>query len=727
VPGAESLGRLVHMRRNTSGPKSLPYLAALIGLPLFLIGNPGYAQDRPNVLIFYTDDQGTLDAGCYGSKDLKTPVIDALAADGVRFTRAYAHTVCCPSRALLMTGRHPQRSGIDSWTQGNMKSKHGVNMFRTEITIAEALKQHGYHTGLVGKWHLGSAATHGPTKQGFDSFYGLRGGFIDNYNHFFLHGSGFHDLYRGTTEQFEPKRYFPDLVVREAKQFLASANKSKQPFFLCVAFNIPHYPEQAGTEFQNAYASLSEPRRSYARMISTTDSRIGKVLATLDALKLRDNTIILFASDNGHSAETSQIRTDNHKSGLPKGHNYGANGGGGNAGKWRGNKGTFFEGGIRVPAILSFKGRIPKGITRDQAVSVADFYPTILDLCGIKAPAVQLDGKSLIPVINSSKAPSPHPVMHWQWMGKWAVRQGNWKLISEGKKIILANLADKHPEQINHAAAEPTLVAELTNLHRAWAKDVMPTPRKAPFRGILRKAGVDPRNVEPWPALSSQKRRAWRSGSAVIFSFAGEVPTRFKIPRLATAIKSVDWRGDRRSVGAVQPEIQHWLLTTKSLPQGLKPLVILQTEGPPALHIDSMLLSPDATGIITMHASAARVSGVKLRFEPQPQKNTLGYWVDLGDYAAWRVQVTKAGNYDIEILQGCGKGQGGSSAVVSVGTKTVPFEILETGHFQNFVRRSVGKVAIPAGNHAVEVRIRNIAKNAAMDLREVRLIPAGSR
>ena len=255
----------------------------------------------------------------------------------------------------------------------------------------------------------------------------------------------------------------------------------------------------------------------------------------------------------------------------------------------------------------------------------------------------------------------------------------------------------------------------------------MPTPRKAPFRGILRKAGINDRNVEPWPALSSQKRLAWRSGSAVIFSFAGEVPTRFEIPRLATSIKSVDWRGDRRAVGAVQPEIQHWLLATKSLPRGLKPLVILQTEGPPAIHTDSTLLKPDATGVITMHASKARVSGAKLRFEPQPHKNTLGYWVKPDDYAAWRVRITKAGNYDVEILQGCGKGQGGSSALVRIGTKTVPFEILETGHFQNFVRRTIGKVTIPAGNHAVEVRIRNIAKNAAMDLREVRLIPAGSK
>ena len=153
---------------------------------------------RPNVIILFTDDQGTLDANCYGSKDLFTPTIDALAKTGIRFTQAYAHTVCCPARALLMTGRHPQRSGVNNWTQGNLKSKRGLNMRLDEVTIADALHTAGYKTGLFGKWHLGAAADSGPTKQGFDEFFGLRGGFIDNYNHFFLHGGGFHDLYRGT-------------------------------------------------------------------------------------------------------------------------------------------------------------------------------------------------------------------------------------------------------------------------------------------------------------------------------------------------------------------------------------------------------------------------------------------------------------------------------------------------------------------------------------------------
>jgi arylsulfatase A len=143
----------------------------------------------PNVVILFTDDQGTLDANCYGSDDLITPNIDKLAATGVRFTQAYAHTVCCPARAALMTGRHPQRGGVTDWMQGSMNGPQGRNMALTEVTLAEALREAGYRTALFGKWHLGAHKDHGAEKQGFDEFFGIRNGFIDNYRHYFLHGS----------------------------------------------------------------------------------------------------------------------------------------------------------------------------------------------------------------------------------------------------------------------------------------------------------------------------------------------------------------------------------------------------------------------------------------------------------------------------------------------------------------------------------------------------------
>ncbi len=432
-------------------------------------GVPYAVAERPNVVILFADDLGTLDANCYGSKDLYTPNIDALAADGVRFTQAYAHVVCCPARAMLMTGRHPQRANVNSWQQGDARGKPGLNMFLSEVTLAESLRAAGYRTALFGKWHLGAAFTHGPTKQGFDEFFGLRDGFIDNYNHFFLHGGGFHDLYRGTEEVFARGKYFPDLMTAETLRFL-EANRDR-PFFLYVPFNIPHYPEQADEKFAERYSKLPEPRRSYARVVSTTDDRMGRILAKIEQLGLREKTIVVFMSDNGHSAESAKISVQGHTSGYPKGHNYGANGGGGNTGKWIGHKGQFLEGGIRVPAIVRYPGHLPRGVVRDQAITACDWLPTILELCDVKPSGAKLDGASLLPIIRDN-APTHHRVMHWQWQQNWAVREGDWKLIQTRGNPLLVNLAEEQPERKNHAAEQPQRVEQLRAMHEAWAREI---------------------------------------------------------------------------------------------------------------------------------------------------------------------------------------------------------------------------------------------------------------
>lgn len=347
-----------------------------------------------------------------------------------------------------------------------------------EVTIAEALKEHGYRTALFGKWHLGATPGYGPNEQGFDEFFGHLGGFIDNYKHAFLHGKDFHDLYRDREEVFENGKYFPDLIVREAHRFL-EANKGR-PFFMYAAFNVPHYPEQADPKFTEMYKDMPMPRRSYAAMVSTTDDRIGRILAKLDELGLRDETLVIYMSDNGHSTENSRNED---------GTNYGANGGGGNTGRWRGAKGSLLEGGIRVPAVISLPGRIPQGEVRGQAVINADFFPTILDLCGIPQPKHKIDGKSLLPILKSARAPSPHKVMYWQWQGHWAVREGDWKLIVGGRdstgkfsphpqrsgrmpRVFLGSLAEDQPELNNHADEHPEIVQRLTTLHNQWTQDV---------------------------------------------------------------------------------------------------------------------------------------------------------------------------------------------------------------------------------------------------------------
>ena len=450
----EAFHEEVKISRITRWPRPT-FVTAALGL--FLILGLARAAERPNVVIFLTDDQGTLDAGCYGSNYLRTPHIDELAATGVRFTQAYAHSFCCPARAALLTGRHPQRSGVNAWLQGNMGDpEKGVNMALEEVTLAEGMKGAGYRTALFGKWHLGAHRDHGPTRQGFDEFFGIRGGFIDNHTHYFLQGDGHYDLYEGTRQVRAKGRYFPELVEERAIEFL-DRNKDR-PFLLYLALNTPHYPEQPLEKHLKLFEKLDEPLRTYAAFMSTTDDTVGRVVGKLEALDLRRRTIIIFMSDNGHQSYQSydffQVKVDGHASGFPKGHRFssgdGPNDGGGNTGKWAGHKGTFLEGGIRVPAIISYPAKLPSGKVRKQAVTAMDWYPTLLELCGIKPPAAKLDGRSLLGVIRDGTAPSPPPALYFQWQNTGAMREGDWKLIRGPPRdgqgtLTLHNLADEQP------------------------------------------------------------------------------------------------------------------------------------------------------------------------------------------------------------------------------------------------------------------------------------------
>lgn len=439
------------------------------------------AADKPNVLILFTDDQGTLDVNCYGATDLHTPNIDKLAETGVRFTQAYAHTVCCPSRAALLTGRHPNRGGVQNWLQGDRNGSDArlTNMFPSEITLAEVFKEAGYKTALFGKWHLGAKVGHGPLEQGFDRYFGHLSGFIENYRHHFMHGKGYHDLYNDNQEIWRKGEYFPEMMVDEAVKYIGE--NSDDPFFVMVSFNLPHYPEQPEGQFKDAFADLEMPRRSYARVMATVDNQIGRILAQLDDSGIRDNTLVIFSSDNGHSEENNNgVSVDNHTSGYPKGYYYLANGGGGYTGKWIGHKGEFLEGGVRVPMIVNYPKALPSGETRNQVVTLMDWMPTLVDLLELPKPDVTLDGRSMISIFNNSTAPTQHPVLYFDWQDKWAVREGNWKLISllnrqtQKRSYALHNLAEENPEVNDHVAAHPTLVAHLKKLHADWEKEVKP-------------------------------------------------------------------------------------------------------------------------------------------------------------------------------------------------------------------------------------------------------------
>ncbi len=430
-------------------------------------------QKKPNVIVILTDDQGSIDLNCYGSTDLVTPNMDRLAKEGVRFTQFYsAASVCSPSRAALLTGKTNLRAGL--WgnvpVPANADKLKKYGMPTEQITMAEILKTNGYFTALVGKWHLGHKPHTLPNGQGFDYYFGHHGGCIDNYSHFmFWSGPNMHDLYQNETEIQRPGEFFPDLMVSEIKDIIDK--KHNEPFFIYWAFNAPHYPYQGEPKWLEHYKDLPTPRKEYAAFVSTEDERIGQVLDYLDKTGQAENTIVIFQSDHGHSTEERAFW------------------GGGNAGKYRGSKFSYFEGGIRVPAIIRYPGVVPENQVRNQLCMEMDWFATIAELTGTDISKINIDGKSIMPVIESNSAKSPHDVVYWQHgsyddnIAQWVVRQGDWKLIGNAKerkregeikedKLFLSNLKMDISEKENLAEKYPKEVKKLKALHDKWIKGV---------------------------------------------------------------------------------------------------------------------------------------------------------------------------------------------------------------------------------------------------------------
>ena len=428
----------------------------------------GAEARKPNVVVIYTDDQGSIDVNAYGAKDLVTPAMDSLCRDGVRFTQFYAAAaVCSPSRAALLTGRVPVRAGVP----GNVSSHPGGRgaLPADQVTMAEMFKAAGYATAHIGKWHLGFTPPTMPNGQGFDYSFGHMGGCIDNYSHFFYWvPPNRHDLYQNGKEVWRTGEYFPTLMVEEAAKFM-EANREK-PFFMYWAINLPHYPLQGTEKWRRRYAHIKdEKRHKYAAFMSTMDEAIGDLLEEIDSLGLRDDTIVVFQSDHGHSVEERTFS------------------GGGNSGPYRGAKFSLFEGGIRVPAMIRWPGRIPAGEVRDQFAVSVDWLPTLAEYANVPLPKRKLDGKSLAKVIHLGRAQSPHTEFHWMSTGsnpQWAVRKGDWKLIGNprdptrksplGKddKLFLVNLSLDVGEQKNLRYTHPDELKRLKSIHDRWVKDL---------------------------------------------------------------------------------------------------------------------------------------------------------------------------------------------------------------------------------------------------------------
>jgi len=426
------------------------------------------AADRPNVILIYSDDQGWADLGVYGSTDLHTPTLDSLAHSGTRFTQFYsASPICSPSRASMLTGRYPQRAGLPEMAS----SQEGVEgMPGKQYTMGELFKDAGYATAHIGKWHIGYTPETMPNAQGFDYSFGFMGGCIDNYSHFFYwNGPNRHDLWRNGKEINKSGRFFPDLMVEEASTFMEQ-NKTT-PFFLYFAINVPHYPLQGEQKWLDYYQQkgVASPRDKYAAFVSTMDEKIGLLLAKLNDLGLADNTIVIFQPDQGFSKEERTF------------------GGGGSAGIYRGSKFSLFEGGVRVPAIISWPGHIPQNAVRNQLAANIDWFPTLAEYCHLPLPDRKLDGKSLVQVIQNEKERSPHNMFYWQSGGgkdnpQWAVREGDWKLLHnpmqakkeelDGESLMLINLQQDPAEKQNLSQAYPEQVKKLKEKYEHWLNEV---------------------------------------------------------------------------------------------------------------------------------------------------------------------------------------------------------------------------------------------------------------
>lgn len=438
-------------------------------------------SQQPNIVILFADDLGYGELGCQGNSEVPTPHIDSIAANGVRFTDGYvAGPNCSPSRAGLLSGRIPTRFGYEFNPTGAFNEKPGFGLPASEVTIAETLQNAGYTTGLIGKWHQGGTADYHPLRHGFDEFFGFL-----HEGHYFVPPP-----YRGVTTMLRRKalphgqtgrwvgnkgliytdhmdgnepdydadnpiirggqpiietEYLTDALTREAVDFIDRHND--KPFFLYLAYNAVHSPLQGADAYMEEFSHIEDiHRRIFAAMLANLDDSVGAVIQKLRDSDLEENTIVFFLSDNG--GPTRELTSSN----LPL----------------RGSKGQMYEGGLRVPFMMQWKGRIPPARVYEKPVSSFDIYATAAaNSDGVVAPE-QVEGVDLIPFVTGSNSARPHETLFWRQGGKSGLRHGDWKLVRMGGRTTAGNaewelydLARDLAEQNNLASSSPDQLAEL--------------------------------------------------------------------------------------------------------------------------------------------------------------------------------------------------------------------------------------------------------------------------
>ncbi len=423
-------------------------IASFSLLSLLLLTPVWAAVARPNILLIVSDDQGYADAGFQGSKDIPTPHLDQLAAAGIRFTNGYVtHSFCSPSRAGLMAGRYQQRFGHErNPFYDPTDPREGLPL--TETLLPARLQSAGYVTGWVGKWHLGVAPAFAPQRRGFAETFGFLAG-AHRYQDWEPNAA------RGSTAPIErngvaveEKAHLTAAFGREAAAFVR--RHRDEPWFLYLAFNAPHTPMEPTPERLARFASIQDPRRQkYAAQVSLMDDAIGETLAALRASGQLERTLVVFFSDNG---------------GPPPAVN------GADNSPLRGAKGSPYEGGIRVPFLMAWPGRLAAGATDDRPVSAVDVFATALGVAGVAMPVDRTyDSVNLIPFLTGEKSGAPHERLFWRNNRQLAMREGNWKLVRQGDQPVeLYDLARDTGESSNLAQAHPEMVARLSATLAAW-------------------------------------------------------------------------------------------------------------------------------------------------------------------------------------------------------------------------------------------------------------------
>ncbi|MDA7858755.1 sulfatase [Mariniblastus sp.] len=457
-------------------------LRVLVVLPMVALGASLSADDgRPNIIVFFADDLGYGELGCQGNSEIPTPYIDSIAESGVRFTAGYvAGPNCSPSRAGLLTGRTPTRFGYEFNPIGARNEEPGIGLPSKEVTIAETLQDAGYTTGLIGKWHQGGGAEYHPFRHGFDEFFGFT-----HEGHYFvpppwkgvttmLRRKSLPDGSKGRWEgekrliysthmkSAEPdydannpivrggqpvveSEYLTDAFTREAVDFID--RHDDKPFFLYLAYNAVHSPLQGADKYMKKFAHIEDVhRRIFAAMLANMDDSVGAVMNQLRKSGLEENTLVFFLSDNG--GPTRELTSSN----LPL----------------RGEKGQMYEGAIRVPYMVQWKGKIPAGEVYHQPVSSFDIYATaVANSAGVTVPE-QVEGVDLLPFLKGEDQGRPHETLYWRQGGKAAMRHGDWKIVRMGKRLQagrakweLYDLSKDISEQTNLAGVHPEILAEL--------------------------------------------------------------------------------------------------------------------------------------------------------------------------------------------------------------------------------------------------------------------------